>query len=591
MKDRNNITSVWKTYRKISIFSFKSLAAFMIIFSAIYFVFIPLDAVIRQLIAPVDALFQILLGFGLLSLLVLIFLISHSRIGALLMSLELLYWIFVPSNWIISNWSKMKDDFSGTYYSMWVILIITALISINGLVNFFGETIYLAFHEGSPFWGPWFSNFKAILLFRRLSSKKKRKIKNGFLVLGFLMVISITGLMTFFKVYQVPVEIRPKDYPVKFNFWATPFLNGYYNSTVRHELNKHHVNLDLTFSVINNHSVELLKEWESELPNITYRIVLTPIGNLTTLPDVVKQATEILMECEKNGTLDQWLGFCFDIEGDVFNYKTCYDDFDDAVKLWDEVFDYIDQKSVERGKTIEMECVSILKPSVDVPFDGDTDLQKDYSCPSYTPERFTSYAPMVYRCWYQGDIPYGSPMDPDDPWPTSYEIYSSLELLSRSVPSEKVGIYLGITNCSCYGRDLPQPEKISWGEKTGLGNLIRDVLISKHFGLKEVTFFLVWTVIENNYSMGGVFDSYGIDFLDVMNDSVNGQSSPEKFYIYYNYGDSVGPEDLAYDWVYDFSRFSGILDLILIGVGAVFTPWLFSLVQRRIKKMPVNEPE
>ena len=131
----------------------------------------------------------------------------------------------------------------------------------------------------------------------------------------------------------------------------------------------------------------------------------------------------------------------------------------------------------------------------------------------------------------EGTKPFGSPsdpVDPFDPWPWSYEIYSTLATMKLNLRPEQVGIYLGITNCSCYGRDLPQPEPVSWyvpgvepeGIVTGFGNLIRDTLICKHFGVEEVTFFLPWTVIEHEYSMGGTFEAYGLDFLDVVNETM-----------------------------------------------------------------------
>ncbi len=116
------------------------------------------------------------------------------------------------------------------------------------------------------------------------------------------------------------------------------------------------------------------------------------------------------MAYEKNGTINHWRGFCFDIEGDPFNYQYNFTSFAGVVEEWNETFNYIDQMSQIRGKTIEMECVSEAQIAMDVPFDGQTDLQQDYGCPAYTPERFTTYAPMVYQCWYQGTQPYGSPM-------------------------------------------------------------------------------------------------------------------------------------------------------------------------------------
>jgi hypothetical protein len=265
------------------------------------------------------------------------------------------------------------------------------------------------------------------------------------------------------------------------------------------------------------------------------------------------------MNLESNGNVHNWKGFCFDIEGPPFTASNNYTQFSDAIAIWNKTFDYIANESVIRGKTIDMECVSVNSPALDIPL-GTAFLEEDYGCPAYTPERFTKYAPMIYRCWYQGTRPFGSPMDPAKPWHTSYNLYSSLALLNASVPSAKLGVYLGISNCSCYGADLPQPEPITWGNATGFDDLVRDALIAKSFGIKEITFFLDWTAIENGYFMGGVFASYGIDFLQQMNYWVN-VNPPANFTIYYRQSDAVGAGPLQQNWIFGVSQPLGIAEI------------------------------
>nr|MDO8087456.1 hypothetical protein [Candidatus Sigynarchaeum springense] len=354
----------------------------------------------------------------------------------------------------------------------------------------------------------------------------------------------------------------PPELVAKYN------LTDPYNATILAELDEHKVNLDLTFNSFGPSSVADLIDWETACPNITYRIVLTPSGGLTTLPALIKTTVESIMPWEANGTLDQWKGLCFDIEGIPFAYNWNFTSFDEAVEMWDGIFDYIDAKSAERNKTIDMECVSVPNPAGDMKFDGDPDLQKEYTEPCYSPDRWDVYAPMVYRCWYEGTKPYGSPMRADDPWDTSYQVYNLLYSLAGSHRPDQIGIYLGITNTSCYGRDLPQPEAISWGEHTGLYNLIRDVLICKHFGVKEVTFFLLFDAPENEYVMGGVFSSYGMDFLDVMNATVN-TNPPDRFYIYYRQSDEKIGSVLRSDWLYDFSTPAGMAEMAALWIVAM----------------------
>ena len=146
-------------------------------------------------------------------------------------------------------------------------------------------------------------------------------------------------------------------------------------------------------------------------------------------------------------------------------------------------------------------------------FDADLDLQLIEGQIAYTPKRFTLYAPMIYRCWPSGAIPYGSPKETFDDayrWGTSYMFYTRLTTVSAYIPQPHLGVYLGITNTSCYGRDMPQEEPISWGGPTGVDNLIRDILVAKSFGIREVTFFLQFTHTEPNGEVfGGLVESYG----------------------------------------------------------------------------------
>ncbi len=219
------------------------------------------------------------------------------------------------------------------------------------------------------------------------------------------------------------------------------------------------------------------------------------------------------------------------------------------------------------GKPIDMECISVDSIALDLPL-GTTNLQQAYNDPSYTPENYSTYAPMIYRCSHVGDRPYGSAEDPNHPWGTSYSVYSQLELLSQSVPSNTLGVYLGITNCSCYGADLPQPGPITWGNGTGLDNLIMDSLIAKSFGIKQITYFLDFDAMEDGYLMGSVFNSYGLNFLDIMNYWLN-VKPPNQIIIYYTPSNAAIDNQLRSDWIYDFNQAGDILEFIGLWIGPV----------------------
>lgn len=569
---------VAKTSRP-SVVAFKISFAFQALFYALYFSGTALRVLALDVADPIGAAWDGLLGLGIAALFVASFMAARARFGAFMTVVGFALWWTLPCNWIISDWEAMRLDFAGTYYAMWTVLVALAAVALLGLVNLVAETARLRRAGRSIFWGPWFARVSDVVRFKQLPPAYKRRAYRGLLVGTVALGLAIPGLLPQVvpSIYPAEISITPRPYQARFNFWATADVTQY-NASVRAELNEHQVNMDVMWNRVTPETVAALVEWEATFPNTTYRVVLTPRRSLSTLAPIVFEATEILLACEANGTLDQWRGFCFDIEGDRFGYSSAaFTSFEEAVGMWQTIFDYVDARSAERGRPIEMECVSVPGPAMDVPFDGDSDMQRDRRYPCFTPERWTLYAPMVYRCWYQGTRPFGHPADSTRDWSTSYEIYSTLQMLYQNLPAEKVGIYLGITNCSCYGRDLPQPEPVTWGPATGFGNLLRDVLVCKHFGVEEITFFLPWTVYENNYSMGGTFEAYGIDFLDVVNQTVN-TAPPERFSIFYNHADAMNTEKLRYDWVYDFSRPGGFLELVglvLVATVVVFVPpWL-----------------
>ncbi|MHA1791898.1 MAG: hypothetical protein ACTSVI_04585 [Promethearchaeota archaeon] len=562
----------YKAFRRVSIQVFKFAYMFLIIFSTIFYIFTAVKTLDLNILDPWTAIFDLLLGITIVTVFIVSFLIAHTRVGTLLTFIALAFWAFIPTgSFIFNDWNRLKDYFAQTYYLSLAITIFYLGVFLLGVLNFIGETVSLIKNKRSGFWGPWFSSYKEVRI-NKLSHAQKRKVKIG--VVGVIIAASIiiTGMLPFFNAYRIPIEIIPKDYQVKFNFWAPTDLDGFYNASIRQELNEHQVNLDLTFSRVNEEIAQKLVDFETAMPNITYRITIAP-PNLALLPDYVKNATNILMAHEKNGTIDQWRGFAFNIETNAFKSKSSFDTFEDGINLWNEVFDWVESKSLERNKTIEMECISYVEMAVDTAFDTDMDLQKGYGYPAFSPERFTTYAPMLYRCQFEGNPPNGYTPDPLNDWFTSYRIYNPLYTLRAGIPERKLGVYLGITNLTCYSRDLPQPEPHSWpeGETNGFMNLARDILIAKHFGIKEVTLFILNTYEDSRgFSMGGVFDSYGIDFLDKMNSTVN-TNPPEKFYIYYDHEDALrSGEKIRFDWYWDTSRPIGLIEIGLFWFLALF---------------------
>jgi hypothetical protein len=179
--------------------------------------------------------------------------------------------------------------------------------------------------------------------------------------------------------------------------------------------------------------------------------------------------------------------------------------------------------------------INYISTSID-PWDGDYDIHYIERYTTFEVPRWDEYAPMIYRCPYRGTKPYGdTPKWINTNIATTFDFYSELKIHADGVmrvhnDSKRIGVYIGITNCTCYGRDVEINE---YGQNLGNGYdvLVRDTLICKSFGLQRVTIFILTTEIENGFSMGGVFDSYGDDFLDRFNESVNGPNANTPFKI------------------------------------------------------------
>jgi hypothetical protein len=190
---------------------------------------------------------------------------------------------------------------------------------------------------------------------------------------------------------------------------------------------------------------------------------------------------------------------------------------------------------------------------------------------------------MIYRC----DCPGTQCCDDSSRWtagagvPTTYDFY--LELKSHVEGVEKVygessraGVFLGIFNCTCY---KPDSEIYEYGKYIGMGYdvLVRDLLITKHFGIPKASLFMLHSEggLESSYCTCGLFDTYGDDILDRLNASVNGPQSVESFDIPQG---SIAYSELGFgfvmyifmiDFYYNLGRWWNLG--LLVGIIGVYT--------------------
>ncbi|MBN2153641.1 MAG: hypothetical protein JW839_19450 [Candidatus Lokiarchaeota archaeon] len=541
---------------------------FMAGFTALYYLYVGLRVAFLGYAEVYALAGELLLGVSIIALLVVLYLLTETIVKFIAGIANLAYWWFVPSNWIIDpldptsvtneGKSSIVANFPILQVVMYTVWFILAAIAVIGIVNFVVEL-------SSP------AELERV--------RQHRLARPAIVAVCLLGGACVPGVLMLTGAYAPMVTIEPKGYQIRFNFWVHEPNITLYNETWLDELDVHAANLD-----IGTADPAVLLQWEARCPNITYRNIINGWG-ATDITDNAKAVIATMIAYEGNGTLDGWRGVCFDFEGDNFEFNASHDTIEGAAQAWIEFFDWVDAEEVANrsGEDISLECISAHAQAVDVPFDGDLDLQTEAMHLAYYPlNRWTTYAPMIYRCEYREDQekPYGSVV-PGDPFNSAYEFYCDLHQVARAVGPGQRGAYVGMTNCSCYGRDLDQWEYFSWGQKGGLWNLARDVLICKHFELPEVTFFLLYTAIENGYSMGGVFESYSPNFLTWMNETVNGPGAPTSFQIQYVAGERNGIGASQYDWMYDANRPEGISTLAAVLAAAIVVE---VLVQRRAGK-------
>lgn len=485
-----------------------------------------------------DALMWVLgIYGGLVGTIILAWPNAKTRAGILIAMVPLAYSWHLINEFFIRN--QPYEFYARIGMVGYVDLIFTSSMIILGLLVVVGVTFKKLLSR---------SNRTPLLPNIRETARKQ----GGLLVFG-LTLILLCGSYVAIAGQSYPrgeVLIQPQDYQVKFAFWALGD-NTTYTPAQLDALNRHNVTLvaylagDLTDpdTVAENRAtlVTKLSWWLTNYPNVSFYIIVPGIpggavwdgsANLTTL-----QAKEIIITAHDYG-LTNVKGEAFDWEhpnlGNTSTISSAPDPVrhQQAIDTWNAFFDW---KAINAPEMV-LSVVNNYQLIADK-IDADWDLHVKEEAITFECPRWDEYAPMIYRCFYTGTKPYGDPTSVSSlagVWDT-YGFYDAMAANAKSVYStfgnlSRLGVYIGETNCSCYGRDTQVWENGQY-QGTGFDVLARDVLIAKSFGVKTVTIFLLFTAIEGGYSMGGAFDSYGDDFLDRLNTTVNGANSTRPFTI------------------------------------------------------------
>ena len=417
----------------------------------------------------------------------------------------------------------------GSIVSYFIILLLPMLINWG----------ILFFTKQRKKWS-WRENLSSI--YRQVRATRGSFIGAAMLVMvGISSIVILAGDSTFGTIL-----IKPQDYQVKFAFWGSHYMSRY-TPIQLDALNRHHVTIapytigNLSTPTARAAFIAEMKNWNTSYPNVSFLPAVEGIPGGFVWDGAARGTTELakqIVQLVRENNLTNVKGLSFDWEEPI---KTSLGEVsptpnrtrhEESIAIWNEFFDWLETYAPE----MVTQNINYVGSSVDY-FDGDFDLHYRNKFNTFEVPRWSEYAPMIYRCGYKGTKPFG-----DIPvWKAgtnvdvTYNFYCQLKSHVEGVVRvhgnvNRAGVYIGITNCTCYGRDVKITE---FGQDLGYGYdvLVRDALICKHFGIPQITIFILTTEWENGYSMGGVFDSYGDDFLDKFNASVNGVNSTRDFTI------------------------------------------------------------
>ncbi|MHA1819377.1 MAG: hypothetical protein ACTSU2_14455 [Promethearchaeota archaeon] len=430
-----------------------------------------------------------------------------------------------------------------------------------------------------------------------MSLKRNRGTVLALILLTALVISPLIYLVNDSHWNLIKIKITPKDYQAQFAFWAKQDPDAY-TSEEKQELNKFGVTIihfDTPYirdPAQRANYIANIKYWRDNYPNVKIMPSIPGIpggfvwdGSANGTTEYAKEYIELAI----NNNLTNIIGVAIDMEDPIesaLEGTNVTDEINmtrhnEAIKIWEDFFKWRD----ENAPQFKVQLVNYYSNALDI-LDGDNDLEYLSRQNAQEIRDWDEIAPMLYRADCVGPPPFGDYpyLRPEHQCHGHYWLYYKMKLLTESINelyrnetesyrTQKLGVYLGITNCSCYGRDV-YVEEHGHLEGKGYDSLVLDALIAKSFGAPIITIFILNTVIDNNnMSFGGVFDSYGGDFLEKFNQSVNGINSTRPFYIYYEPeldSDFLVPgsyEKFMWDLLMDLTRFAGLI--YIIGVSLI----------------------
>ncbi|MHA1681598.1 MAG: hypothetical protein ACTSUE_11360 [Promethearchaeota archaeon] len=519
---------------------------------------------------------------------------------------------------VLVLWNMFVGDFGGPYlFSLYIVNIsLFALIAFGGIVSVI-NFIAMSYTDRNNFNRRW--GYRD-----HLAGKMKRHKRELAVGMSLAIVFSLTGIISLVPTtFARTITITPQDYRAEIAFWGRHEFSRF-NDTVKQQLNDHNATIVLCHppnvmtSAGESEFISDLTLWRDNYPRV--RFIASVVG-FTRINDTGDNNSDFFyntfpydgsaegvilwskkyIEVAEANNLTNFIGVNTDQESpddklrDIYGLNINPDVArnQDAVEQYNAFFDWRDANYPDMTITTTMGN----KPVIDI-FDGDQDIQINDRSNVFNVDGWDEIAPMTYRSGCDGTAPYGDlprPKTGDEGRPSSW-VYTKLKFLSEALMAvdgntSRLGIYLGITNCTSYGRDVEQYDMLGNFEGYGYDQLVKDALIAKHFGSKIITLFLLWTTDASADPdpnvMGGVFDSYGAHFLDDFMGDINGVNSTTPFTIYM-VPDASMLDDFNQDLLMNLARPGGMAFVLAIVAGIVILSILMHPEAKRFMKMRVG---
>ncbi|MHA1849075.1 MAG: hypothetical protein ACTSXU_15635, partial [Promethearchaeota archaeon] len=184
------------------------------------------------------------------------------------------------------------------------------------------------------------------------------------------------------------------------------------------------------------------------------------------------------------------------------------------------------------------------------------------------------YAWQLYR---------GNAVDPATD-PQSTDIFERILTSVQFLGAKKTTPILGMTGVGDYG---PNNCSLSPG-KCNFAGVIKDCKIARALGLEEIQFFtLTKAGTINQAYYPSMFEAYGNNFLDVLNESVNGLENPEQLAIP---GRLAFRSTIGYWWEDVAYSINVVTFLSILGVTAIVTIAAYYKIEIKSKKNTTDLP-